>query len=188
MTPVCRLFVPSLLAAWLAALASLAPLPARAQAELATLQAVRNDGALELEFAVRLALPRAVEDALLRGVPVYFVAEARLLRERWYWRDERVARVRRTWRVAYQPLTGSWRVGLGALNQSYATLDEALASVTRSAGWKIADVAQIDADDDHTIAFSWRLDSSQLPGPMQLDVGGQGDWAVGVERRVDVAR
>jgi hypothetical protein len=81
----------------------------------------RGEGTLDLEFAVRLSLPRAVEDALHRGVPVYFVAEAQLLRNRWYWRDERVARVQRTWRVAYQPLTGNWRVGLGGLNQTHAS-------------------------------------------------------------------
>jgi hypothetical protein len=67
---------------------------------------------------------------------MYFVAEATLLRNRWYWRDERVARVSRSWRLAYQPLTGTWRVGLGGLNQNHATLAEALAVVSRSGGWR----------------------------------------------------
>ena len=92
--------------------AALGGLPqAQAQgAELATLQATRADGALSLEFNTRVTLPRAVEDALQRGVPIYFVAQATLQRSRWYWRDERIARVSRTWRVAYQPLTASWRL------------------------------------------------------------------------------
>jgi hypothetical protein len=87
-----------------------------------------------------------VEEALQRGVPVYFVAEASVLRSRWYWRDERVARVQRTWRLAFQPLTGTWRVGLGGLSQTYATLDEALAAVARIAGWKLAELSQLDPD------------------------------------------
>ena len=100
----------ALLLAW----ACLQVTPVWAQnVELPTVRTSRGEGTLDLEFAVRLSLPRAVEDALHRGVPVYFVAEAQLLRNRWYWRDERVARVQRTWRVAYQPLTGNWRVGLG---------------------------------------------------------------------------
>ena len=71
--------------------------PARAQGiELAQLQTARRDGELTLEFAARITLPKAVEEALHRGVPVYFVAEAELRRRRWYWRDERVARVSRT--------------------------------------------------------------------------------------------
>lgn len=154
--------------------------------ELAQLQTARRDGELTLEFAARITLPRAVEEAMHRGVPVYFAAEATLRRYRWYWRDERVARVSRSWRVAYQPLTSSWRVGLGALNQSYPTLPDAIAAVSRSAGWKIADLSQLDADARYTLEFSFRLDTSQLPGPMQIGLGGQGEWAIGTERSVRV--
>jgi hypothetical protein len=150
--------------------------------ELATLQASRTDGALTLEFAARLSLPATVQDALQRGVPVYFVAEAQLWRKRWYWRDERVARVQRAWRVAYQPLTGTWRVGLGGLHQTYATQAEALAAVSRSAGWKLTELARMDTDKRHYVEFSYVLDKSQLPGPMQFGLGGEGDWDLGVSR------
>lgn len=156
--------------------------------ELATLQVNRAEGALNLEFVARVSLPKAVEDALQRGVPLYFVAEARLLRNRWYWRDERVARIARSWRVAYQPLTSTWRVGLGGLNQTHPTLLEALTTASRSAGWKLADLAALDSDSRYYVEFSYRLDTSQLPGPMQFGLGGQGDWSVGAERvlRVDL--
>jgi hypothetical protein len=80
------------------------------------LQATRAEGAVNLVFSARVALPRAVDDALQKGVPLYFVAEATLLRNRWYWRDERVARLSRSWRLAFQPLTGAWRVSLGGLH------------------------------------------------------------------------
>lgn len=157
--------------------------PVRAQGiELAVLKAHQQGGNLELEFATRITLSKAVEEALHRGVPVYFVARADLYRSRWYWRDQRIARVSRSWRVAYQPLTGSWRVGLGGLNQPYATLDEALIAVSRSAGWQLADASQLEADSRHYVDFSFRLDTSQLPSPMQIGLGGQGDWAIGVER------
>lgn len=170
-----------LLAGWLLAL------PARAQGiELAQLELVRRDGALAIEFATRITLPRAVEDALQRGVPVYFVAEAELKRHRWYWRDERVAHIARSWRVAYQPLTATWRVGLGGLYQTYATLGDALAAVSRSAGWKLADLAQLEADGRYYVEFGYRLDTTQLPSPMQIGLGGQADWAIGVERTLRV--
>jgi hypothetical protein len=156
---------------------------ARADAvELMVLQVQRADGALLLEFDTRGTLPRAVEDALQRGVPIYFAAQATVWRSRWYWRDERVARVSRTWRVAYQPLTTSWRVGLGGLNQHYPTLAEAMAGVTRSTQWRVADLAQIDADSRHYLDFSWRLDTSQLPSPMVIGLAGGSEFALGVER------
>ncbi len=169
--------------------ALLALLPAgvaRAQGvELAQLQASRAEGALNLEFVARVSLPQAVEDALQRGVPLYFVAEAQLLRSRWYWRDERVARVSRSWRLAYRPLNREWRVSLGGLNQTFPSLAEALATVSRSAGWKLADLSQLE-DKSYYVEFSYRLDTTQLPGPMQFGLGGQGDWAVGVSRTLRV--
>ncbi len=174
--------------AWLMALAlGLGSAPALAQGvELLTLQATRDDGAVSLEFAARVSLPRAVEDALQKGVPLYFVAEARLLRNRWYWRDERVARLSRSWRLAFQPLTGAWRVSLGGLHQSYASLDEALAAVSRAGAWKLIDAERLDRDASYYVEFNYRLDSSQLPGPMQFGLGGGADWTLGVSRTLRI--
>lgn len=162
------------------------PRRARAAVELTTLQLVRSEGALLLDFAVQVNLPRAVEEALQRGVPIYFTAQATLLRSRWYWRDERVARVHRSWRLAYQPLTNSWRVGLGVLSQNAATLAEALAVVTRASQWRLAELAQLDPESRYTLDFSWRLDTSQLPGPMSIGLPGANEFALGVERTLRV--
>ena len=177
----------AVLAALVVLALTLAAPAARAQGvELLTLQTSKFDGTLNLDFVARVTLPKAVEDALQRGVPVYFVAEAQMFRNRWYWRDERVARVSRSWRLAYRPLTSDWRVSLGGLNQTYATMAEALTAVSRSGGWKLLDLAQLDTDKSFYVEFSYRLDTSQLPGPMQFGLGGGGDWAVGANRIVKV--
>lgn len=175
----------------LLAAAGAAPLAAGAQTgplgiELTQLRAHRADGALALDFNARVGLPRAIEEALTRGVPVVFVAQATLWRNRWYWRDERVARVSRQWRVAFQPLTGNWRVGLGGLQQSHPTLEEALAAASGSAGWKLAELALIDPDKSYTIEFDYRLDISQLPSPLQFGLVTQGEWALGASRVLKV--
>jgi hypothetical protein len=168
-------------------LSLLAAPAARAEGiELASLQVARNEGAVVVDFSVRINLSRAVEDALARGVPIYFVAQAELYRNRWYWRDDRIARISRTWRLAYQPLTGSWRLGLGGLNQTFATQAEALAAMSRLANWRLADTTQIDADSRHYVEFSFRLDTSQLPSPMQIGLPGSAEWSLGVERTVRV--
>ena len=41
------------------------------------------------------------------------VAEAQVLRNRWYWRDARIAKVERTWRLAWQSLTRQYRIPIG---------------------------------------------------------------------------
>lgn len=192
--PVRRLFMQRLLQdgvlvfGMCACLGFVAPAPALAQGvELAALQVQKLDGALAIDFNARVNLPRAVEEAVQRGVPIYFVAQAQLLRNRWYWRDERVANVSRSWRLAYQPLTNSWRVGRGGLNQTFPTLSEALAIASRSSGWKLAELSQLDVGDKgYYLQFSYRLDTTQLPGPMQFGLGGQGDWAVGVNTTLKV--
>lgn len=163
------------------------PRPAHAQGvELSTFEVSRADGELLLDFVARPGLSKAVEDAMQRGVPIYFVAQATLYRSRWYWRDERVARVTRTWRLSYQPLTSSWRVGFGTLSQSFATAEEALAVASRAARWKVADLDQLEAGERYYLEFSYRLDDNQLPRPMQLDLAAQADWQLSVQRRVRI--
>lgn len=143
-------------------------------------------GTLVLDYGLRLALPRAVEDALQRGVPLYFETEASVYRPRWYWRDERVARSARRWRLSYQPLTGSYRVSLGGLHQGYGSLEEALASMTRLSQWRIAEPGQLEADTRYYVEWRWQLDTEQLPRPMQLGIGTQPDWQLGIARLLRV--
>lgn len=155
--------------------------------EVMRLAATRDADAVALEYQLRVALPRTAEEAVQRGVPIYFAAQATLWRNRWYWRDERIARERREWRLSYQPLTSSWRVSQGGLGQSFPSLTEALASITQSAGWRLADAAAVEGDGRYYVEFDWRLDTAQLPRPLQIGitgVGGAGEWALGVERSV----
>lgn len=165
----------------------LPPSPASAQGvELPGISARKQDGAIVLDVVAVLTLSKAVEDALRRGVPVYFVAQATVYHPRWYWRDEKVARVSRSWRLSYQPLTSQWRVSLSGFSQSYASLDEALGSITRLAHWTLAEAGSFDPGERHYVEFTYKLDATQLPRPMQLELAAQQEWQLGVERTVKV--
>jgi len=169
--------------AWLVAGLLMSALPLRAETpEISSFDIVRNEEGLSLSFAVRFELPRSVEDALQKGVPLFFVAEADVLRDRWYWLDRRVSTTSRTWRLAYQPLTRKYRVTFGGLNQTFETLADALAGVRRISAWRLAEPGQIDDGARHYIEFRYRLDTTQLPRPMQIGIGGQGDWTLQVEK------
>lgn len=183
----------SLLLAWL--LLHL-PQPAAAQtpgAEVTQLRLERGDDGLYLSAAVQFDLPQGVEDVLDKGIAVYFVAEAELYRERWYWTDRKVAQVARHMRLAYQPLTRRWRVntspvsisqfGVGvALNQNFDTLNEALGAIKRIGRLRLGDLADIGDEPLHPVVFRFRLDNSQLPRPFQIGVAGQSDWNLSIER------
>lgn len=152
------------------------------QVELTTLDLSRDEDGVFLNYAVDLQLSRSVEDALNKAVPLYFVVEAQVYRDRWYWRDRRVADAVRVWRIVYQPLTSSYRITFGALSQTYATRAEALTAISRAARWKIAEPGQIDEGSRHYVEFAFKLDTSLLPRPMQIGVAGQADWQISVTR------
>lgn len=154
--------------------------------ELTSLGLTRDDEGLLLSYSARVELPRAVEDALQKGVPLYFTAEAEVLQPRWYWRDKRVARATRNWRLTWQPLTRVYRVNLGGVSQNYESLPDALGAVQRATRWKLAEPGALDDGGRQVVEFGLRLDTSQLPRPLQISFGGQADWALAVERTVIV--
>lgn len=180
------------------ALAVLACLPVAAQAqavpaEVAALRLERQDDGLFLTTSVKFELAAPIEDALYKGIPMFFVAEVDVYRDRWYWTDRKVSSVTRYIRLAYQPLTRRWRVnsapnvisnpGLGvALTQHFDTLAEAVASVQRITRWRIADPVDIDPEARHSVEFRFKLDITQLPRPFQIGVVGQGEWSISVAR------
>ena len=181
-----------LLSTWLPwlVLAGALLLPAGARAggvEIGTFEAQRQDDGLVLDYSLDFELPRGAEEALAKAVPLYFVAEAEVFRSRWYWTDKRVASAVRVWRIVFQPLTFTYRVTFGGLSQSYATRSEAFAAMRRGVDWKIADAGQLENGSGHYVEFSFRLDTSLLPRPMQIGIGNAPDWALAVERtqRVD---
>lgn len=166
------------------ALALLCPRHGRAESvELTNFTVARSDEGVFLSFTAGFELPHSVEDALQRGVPLYFEAEATLLQSRWYWRDKRIARANRSWRLTYQPLTRMYRVSTGGLNQNFETLPEALDVLRRSSRWKIAEAGAVDPEaQSYYVEFSYRLDTSLLPRPMQIGIGGEAAWSLSVER------
>ena len=167
--------------------------PASSPVEVTELRLERADGALMLQSSLRLDLSSTVEDALQKGMPIYFVTEVELMRDRWYWYDKKVGAVSRHYRLAYQPLTRSWRlnvsrdpigaVGLASsLSQTFETLPEAMAAIRRTVNWKLADLSDIDVDNKHTLSFRFRLDVSQLPRPFQMMAGSQAEWNLSAQK------
>ncbi len=70
---------------WLALAWALAlPVAASAQnADLESLRVERTDEGLLLSARLNIRLPGAVEEALDKGIPIHFVADATVMRERW---------------------------------------------------------------------------------------------------------
>lgn len=148
-----------------------------------------SDNALWLSAHFAFMLPAVVEDALLKGIPIYFVTQVDLLRVRWYWTNRTMASVQRRARLAYHPLTRRWRLSVGAadtenasqgltLNQNFDSLIDAMTAVRRVSLWKIADLSDLESSAQYLLKFRFELDTNELPRPLQIGTLGQSDWVV----------
>jgi hypothetical protein len=162
-------------------------------AEITQLHFEQAEEGLLLSANVSFDLPPLVDDALAKGLPMFFVAEATLLRDRWWWADKTVASAQRHMRLSYQPLTRRWRLTMSngpignpalALGQTFDSRDEALAAIQRISHWKIAEASDIDPDSRYSVDFRFRLDVSQLPRPLQIGAVGHSDWNISASRKV----
>jgi len=164
--------------------------------EAAQFRVERAGDDVTLSAQLRFELPAAVEDALLKGIPVYFAVEADLLRERWYWTDKKMASAARNMRLAYQPLTGQWRlnvatgaapaaelVAANAPSQTFLSLAEAMATVKQFARWRIAGLSDNDGSSKYRVDFRFWLDTNQLPRPFQIGVMAQTEWTISTNLR-----
>lgn len=148
-----------------------------------------EDNSLLLSYGVRFDLPRDLEQALGKGVAVVFVAQAEVFRSRWYWTDQARGTATRRWRLGYQPLTRRWRLSLDGLSRHFASLGEALDALRRTDRWRIADGIPASDDQDYYVDFSFRLDTDELPRPLQIglgSLGGLNNGSMDIKRRVNV--
>jgi hypothetical protein len=163
---------------------------AQSSAELSQIRVERVEDEVLLSAQIGFELPSAVEDALLKGIPMYFVLQADITKERWYWSDKKVASAERHMRIAYQPLTRKWRLNVNTggdragstglvLNQSFDNLSQALSVIKRVFRWKIAEPGDVEGAGRYKLELRFRLDLSKLPRPFQIGAIGQSDWDVG---------
>lgn len=153
--------------------------PARAdgiEVRKAALISAEDGYVLEAEFDVTLT--HTLEEALNKGVPLYFSLEFELVRPRWYWLNEKLANTRQQYRLSYNALTRQYRVGVRTLYQNFPSLPEALGFMSQV---RVRDIAETDAlskGSSYTAALRLRLDSSQLPRPFQVSAVGSREWSI----------
>lgn len=142
----------------------------------AELERVDSDWLLNATFQIELS--PGLEDAVQKGVVLYFQTEFDLTRSRWYWFDEKPALALRQTRLSYQPMTQQYRIASEGLTFSAKTMSEALQTVGSFGGWRVIDNNQIDPSKSYTAALRMTLDLSKLPKPFQVNALNNRDWNV----------
>ena len=134
---------------------------------------------IDAEFDFALTAP--LEEALLRGTPLYFVLETEVTRTRPYWFDERVNSPQSVRRLTFAALTNSYRVDTGrsvAGTNSYATLDEALRQIRLVRGRSLLDKRELRSGERYEVSLRLRLDTTQLPKPLQVNTLVSREWSL----------
>lgn len=129
-----------------------------------------------LDGEVNIVLNPTLEDALSRGINLYFLLELELTRPRDWWFDETIAEPVRKLRIYYHLLLRRYVVETGYTTRTAATLGEALAMLGRVDGWQVLERGTLKTGQRYDARMRLRLDTSQLPKPLSIGAVSGDKW------------
>ena len=135
-----------------------------------------GDDGYTLAADFNINLNARLDEAIAKGITLYFVVDFELSRARWYWLDEQVISRSQTYQLSYHALTRQYRLSSGALHQSFSTLDDAQRILSRLRNWQVLDKGSVKADQTYLAAVRMRLDLSQMPKTFQVNALANRDW------------
>jgi len=142
----------------------------------AVLEPTDDGWQLDADFDVQFS-PR-LEEAVNRGVPLYFVVDFELSRPRWYWFDQKPVQYTQTYKITYTPLLRQYRLSVGSVYQNFTRFEEVTRVLSRIRGLHVADPQALKRDITYQAAVRMRLDTSQLPKPFQVNAIASRDWTL----------
>jgi hypothetical protein len=134
-----------------------------------------GDLLLSTDFSVAFTPP--LEEALEKGVALYFTLEFELSRSRKFWFDEKTAQWSTSYRVSYTSLTRQYRVAVGGqLGTTLETLEDVERYIGHVARRPVARADVLTSGARYEAAVRLRLDTSQLPKPFQVSALASKEW------------
>jgi Domain of unknown function (DUF4390) len=144
----------------------------------------QNEEAYVLDAEFDFSLTTPLENALIRGTPLYFVLESEITRSRSFWFDETIATTPSVRRITYVPLTSSYRVDSGGTvggGATFTTLDDAMRQIRVIRNRALADRGAIRSGQRYDVSLRLRLDTTQLPKPLQVNTLVSREWTLASE-------
>jgi len=159
--------------------AAFAPLAHAEGIEVRSVTIEPADDGWDLEAAFDVQFNPRLEEAVTRGVALYFVVDFELSRPRWYWFDEKPIQLSQTYKISYSPLLRQYRLAIGNVPpQNFTRFDEVTRVLSRLRGWHVADKGALQKDQVYQASVRMRLDTAQLPKPFQLNAITSRDWTL----------
>jgi hypothetical protein len=129
-----------------------------------------------LNADVNIVLNNTLEDALTKGINLYFLLELEVTRPRNWWFDETIAEPERKLRIYYHLLLRRYVVEIGYTTRTAATLSEALAMLGRVDDWQVLERGALKPGHHYDARLRLRLDTAQLPKPLSIGAIGSDKW------------
>jgi len=195
----------SLSALLLAALVWLFSATAHAEGIFVNKAEIRSsEDGYQLSATYNINLNFVVKQALMRGIPIYFVGEFSLTHARWdwldsaqqalsrslpsifsggsplarwSWLDKEIYNGEQTFKLSYSTLTGRYRISRGALFQNFASLEDALNILARQSS-EVIPAELMKKDGNYVASARLRLDIAELPKPLQVNALTDNDWTL----------
>ena len=137
-----------------------------------------TDGGYAVNADFRFSLPTQLQDAVNHGTALYFTAEYRLARPRWYGLNEDIISAKREYRVSYNSLTQQYRVAVGADQYRFDTLSASILFASRPSQWRVVGAGQLDTNQPYEASIRMSLNTSNLPRTYQLNALTQQGWGL----------
>jgi hypothetical protein len=129
-------------------------------------------------------LNHGLEDAIQHGLPLYFTTEIELTRPRWWWTDDKAVSSRQTARIDYDVLTRQYHVKvMGSVQQTFATIEEALFLIRRPSRWLIAPRGALKPGETYNVSVRMFMDREYLQKPLQVNAFNNSDWRLASSKK-----
>ncbi len=165
-----------LLGGWLVLLAVSAPAAERSAVRQAAVRATPQGYVLDAD--IDIALNPTLEDALNKGINLYFLVELELSRPRSWWLDEDIVEPVRKLRIYYHLLLRRYVIETGYATRTAATLGEALAILGHVQDWQVLERGALKTGQRYDARLRLRLDSAQLPKALAIGAVNSDKWAL----------
>lgn len=152
---------------------------AAVQAEGIRIKSV-NVAAVEKGYVIsvdsEIVLNATLEQALEKGIVLYFVTKFSLVDLRWYWFNDEVVRGKIRVGLRYYALTRQYHLNHPSFLQSFNTLKEALQALGQLRDYPLAMKSELSQDIDYIASLRIWLDLTRMPKPFQIEALGSSQW------------
>ncbi|SET42810.1 protein of unknown function [Nitrosomonas marina] len=129
-----------------------------------------------------IELNPTLEQALEKGVVLYFVNKFTLVESRWYWFDKEVARIKTRTGLRYHALTRRYILSDHTFSRSYTTLSDALVALQRLRDHPLTIYHELRSNVQYNATLRLWLDLTRMPKPFQVEALGSSAWNLSSDR------